>query len=206
MKVFHTGMMVGLAGVALVISTDEGRAEHKLCINDSTGATRVIEAPQRCRKAETAVVIPHEADGEKVKASSYVLPGSVASGGRLLTLNTENGDFSLSIACNYGGTDAGHNTTNWYANTLSVTAGSVTTFNNIKGEPLRVFNDLYYGGGGMDQVTPPSRPWTGVFTAKQGNAMSRFEVTVSDKNARGDCLVTLFSIGLGSVTISVPPP
>ena len=178
---------------------------NKLCINDSTGATRVIEVPDRCRKAETAVVIPHEADGEMVKASSYVLPGSVASGGRLLNLNTENGDFSLSIACNYGGTDAGHNTTNWYANTSSVTAGSVVIVDNIKGEPLRVFNDLYYGGGGMDQVTPPSRPWTGVFTAKQGNAMSRFEVTVSDKNAQGDCLVTLFSIGLGSVSVSALP-
>ena len=181
-------------------------AEHKLCVNDSTGATRVIEAPQRCRKAETTVVIPHEADGETVKATSHVLPGSVDSGGSILTLNTENEDLSFSIACNYGGTEAGHNTTNWYANTLSVTAGSVTTFNNIKGEPFQVFNDLYFGGGGMDIVTTPSRPWTGVFTAKQGNAMSRFEVTVSDKNAEGDCLVTLFSIGLGSVTISVPLP
>ena len=206
MNLFRAGTMSALVVSAIILTAPGASAEHKLCVNDSTGATRVIEAPERCRKAETGVVIPHEADGETVKASSYVMPGSVASGGSNLKLYTKNGQIRLSINCNYGGTLSINNAAYWAAENASVTAGSTSIFNNVEGQTFQAFNDLYYGGGSMDDATLPSRPWTGVFIARQGNAMSRFEVTVSDKNPRGDCLVTLFSVGLGSATVQVVSP
>ena len=206
MNLFRAGTVSALVVSAITLTAPGASAEHKLCVNDSTGATRVIEAPERCRKAETGVVIPHEADGETVKASSYVMPGSVASGGSNLKLYTKNGQVRLSINCNYGGTLSINNAAYWVAENASVTAGSTSIFNNVEGQTFQAFNDLYFGIGAMDAATVPARPWTGVFTAKQGNALSRFEVTVSDKNPRGDCLVTLFSIGLGGVTVYASPP
>jgi hypothetical protein len=188
------------ACIALALTAQEALAEHKLCVNDSTGATRVIEAPERCRKSETAVIIPHKADGETAKATSYTIPGS-GSGG-YMSVTTAAGGAQLHVPCNYGDSS---DYIGWFSFDSSITAGTVQVFNAIEGQPFQAFNDLRQGGGLMDISSVPVRPWSGVFTVRQGKALSRFELTMSNKNARGDCLVTLFSIGLGSVDIVQAP-
>jgi hypothetical protein len=100
------------------------------------------------------------------------------------------------LFCFENGTNIG-----WNAAGSSIKPGDVRTFNSISGEQTQAFNDLYYGGGVMDFAVVPQRPWSGVFVAKYGKSLSRFELTVSTANAAGDCLVTLFSIGLGSTRI-----
>lgn len=182
-----------VAALAITFSASEGSAEQKLCVS-STGATRVIETPARCRNIETAVNIPAAVKGETIETSSYLVPRT--GNGGYLDLFTADGGSQLSIYCTAGGNSSG-----WFAADPSVKAGEIKTFNAISGQPFQAFSDLYWGGGGMD-ATYATRPWTGVFTAKYGQSLSRFEVTVSEVNKRGDCLVTLFAIGLGRASIN----
>ena len=48
MNLFRAGTMSALVVSAIILTAPGASAEHKLCVNDSTGATRVIEAPERC--------------------------------------------------------------------------------------------------------------------------------------------------------------
>jgi hypothetical protein len=75
----------------------------------------------------------------------------------------------------------------------------------ISGKPFHAFNDLRCNGGGMNAADVAGRPWSGVFTYryKKTNTLSRFEVTLSE-TSNGDCLVTLFAVGLGSVALVKP--
>jgi hypothetical protein len=185
--------MATVAVLALAYSASQGSAEQRLCVS-STGATRVIAATERCRKIETTVVVPDPVQGETIKSSFYTIPGQ--GGGGYLSLYTADGSSELMLFCFENGTNIG-----WNAAGSSIKPGDVRTFNSISGEQTQAFNDLYYGGGVMDFAVVPQRPWSGVFVAKYGKSLSRFELTVSTANAAGDCLVTLFSIGLGSTRI-----
>ena len=182
----------GMAVLALGLSASEGSAEQKLCVS-STGATRVVETPEKCRKIETAVKIPEAVKGETIKSSSYRIPGSGAGG--YLSLTTADGMSELIINC-YPSTDV-----RWFANDPSITAGDVQIFNAISGQTFQAFNDLQWNAGSQDPAVVPARPWTGVFSARYGTSLTRFEVTVSEISPGGDCLITLFSIGLGTARI-----
>ena len=185
--------IASVAALTLAFSASEGSAENagqKLCVNSSTGATRVIDATESCRRAETTVKIPV---GKTTNTSSYIVPGS--GGGGYLSLSTADGGSELGIYC------APSNTVRWFATEPEVEAGDIQIFNAIAGQSFQAFNDLRTGGGAMDQAVVPPRPWTGVFTANYGKSLSRFEVTVSEINGRGDCLITVFSIGLGEAQI-----
>ena len=196
MKLLRCFAIAAVAFVAAGLSANEGRAEQKLCVNASTGASRVIDAAKRCSKAETAVVIPEAAKGETIVSSSYIVPNSFGS---YLSLITADAAAELSISCSI-------NQVTWYANDLSIAAGDVNIFNAISGKPFQAFHDLRFAGGAMDSADITERPWTGVFTYKHKKAMSRFEVTFSEINNRRDCLITLFSVGLGSATVVKPQP
>ena len=196
MKLLRCFAIAAVAFVAAGLSANEGRAEQKLCVNASTGASRVIDAAKRCSKAETAVVIPGAAKGETIVSSSYIVPNSFAHN---LSLITADNGAELGIHCSV-------NQVSWFAIDPSISAGDVNIFNAVSGKPFQAFHDLQYGAGGMDVADVRERPWTGVFTYKHKKAMSRFEVTFSEINNRGDCLITLFSIGLGSATVVKPQP
>ncbi len=177
--------------LALAFSASEGSAQQKLCVS-ATGATRVVDATESCRKIETTVKIPEAVQGETVKTSSYLIPGS--NNNNYLGLFTADGGSELDIYCRVP-------QVGWFATDPKVKAGDISIFNDISGQTFQAFNDLRYNGGSMDFAVVPSQPWTGTFIAKYGKSLSRFEVTVSQANPRGDCLVTVFSIGLGSAVI-----
>ena len=185
--------IASVAALTLAFSASEGSAENagqKLCVNSSTGATRVIDATESCRRAETTVKIPV---GKTTNTSSYIVPGS--GGGGYLSLSTADGSAALYLFC------APTTDVYWFALVPEIKAGDIQIFNAIEGQAFQAYNDLVFNGGSMDHAVVPARPWTGVFTAKYGKSLSRFEVTVSEINGRGDCLVTLFSIGLGEAQI-----
>ena len=187
-----SAIVLSMAG----LSAGDGRAEQKLCVNSSTGASRIIDVAKRCSKAETTVVIPGAANGETIVSSSYIVPNSPAN---YLSLVTADNGAQLIMFCSL-------DQTYWFAIDTAISAGDVNTFNAVSGKPFQAFHDLQYGGGGMDFADITERPWTGVFTYKRKKAMSRFEVTFSEINNRRDCLITLFSVGLGSATVVKRPP
>lgn len=190
---FRVTQITAFAALTLVTTAGDGSAEQKLCIS-STGATRVIESEERCRKIETTVTIPDAVEGETIKTSSYVVSGT--GGGGWLALSTADRGSSLYFFCRPGDSNIG-----WKAESFDAKPGDIRTFNDVAGQPFQAFSDLVYGTGIIDAAVVPPRPWTGVFTVKYGKSLSRFELTVSDANARGDCLVTVFSIGLGSAWV-----
>lgn len=196
MKLFRFLAVTAFACVMAGLSAHESRAEQKLCVNASTGASRVIDAETRCSKAETAVVIAGATKGETVVASSYIVANIP---NHYLSVITADNGAELNIYCS-------GNAVGWFALDPAVSAGDVNIFNAVSGQPFQAFRDLTYNGGFMDAAVVTERPWTGVFTYRNKQAMSRFEVTVSEVNKRRDCLVTLFSIGLASAKVvkSVP--
>lgn len=185
-----------LALLAAGLSAGEGRAEQKLCVNNANGSSRIIDAAERCSKAETAVVIAGATKGETVVASSYIV-ANIPS--HYLSVITADSGAELNIYCS-------GNAVGWFANDPAVSAGDVNIFNAVSGQPFQAFRDLTYNGGFMDAAVVTERPWTGVFTYRNKQAMSRFEVTVSEVNKRRDCLVTLFSIGLASAKVVKSAP
>lgn len=80
-----------------------------------------------------------------------------------------------------------------------MSAEDAKTFNVISGKPFQAFNDLRYNGGFLNLADLSERPWAGAFTYRNKKNLSRFEVTLSEVNANDDCLMTLFSTGLGLV-------
>ena len=191
---FRTSVIAAMAVLAIGLSASEGSAEQKLCVSP-TGATRVVETPEKCRRVETTVKIPEAEKGETIKTSSYVVSGTGAGG--VLQLSTADRGSTLFIWCNASGSyDAG-----WFASSPDVAAGDIVIINDVSGQAVQSFSDLAYNAGLQDNVTIPALPWTGTFTAKYGKSLSRFEVTVSNDNPQGNCLVTLFAIGFGSAYV-----
>jgi hypothetical protein len=126
-----------------------------------------------------------------------------------LQISIASGDAQFSITCNYG--SPGDNEAFWFALAPSVTPGSVQIINQTTQTTrtdLQSFNDLGYNLGGQDRAFPASMgqgtwPWTGTFTAIEGTAVSRFEVTVTGSST-GNCQVSLVAIGAGSVSVVHP--
>jgi hypothetical protein len=185
-----------------------------------TGATGAIgpQGPQGAQglagatgpRGATGGQGPQGPTGLGATAAVYTIPGTGGSaGGGYLYINTASGDAQLSISCNYG--FAGDNEAFWFSQVPSVTAGSVQIINLVTQTTrtdLQSFNDLAYNSGGQDRAFPASFgqgtwPWTGTFTAIEGTAVSRFEVTVTG-SPTGNCQVSLVAIGGGSVSVVHP--
>ena len=188
---FRATTIAAVAVLTMAFSASEALAQPKLCVS-STGGTRVIDASERCKKnIETTVEIPAAIEGETIKTSSYLIPSSNIN--NYLALLTADGSSELDIYCSVP-------TVGWSAVNPEIKAGDVNIFNDISGQNFQAFSDLRFNGGMMDLAEVPALPWTGVFKAKYGKNLSRFEVTVSRVAGR-NCLVTVFSIGLGNAIV-----
>jgi len=102
------------------------------------------------------------------------------------------------------------------ANDVSVTAGSVTIFNQADGSTLEFFTDLVNGGGAQDEAVPAhtNNGWSGVFTSNEGGTLTRWDVQVGvaaglgvgKKGATpsGDCQALIYGSGGGSSVLVTP--
>ncbi len=187
---FRVTTIAALAVLTMAFSATEGSAQQKLCVS-STGATRVIDATERCKKIETTVEIPEAVVGETIKTSSYLVPSYNPN--NYLGLYSADGGTVLNIYCSSP-------LVGWSAMKPEIQAGDISIFNDISGEQFQAFNDLQYNSGMQDHAVVPALPWTGTFTAKYGKSLTRYEVTVSRHNAR-NCLMTVFSVGFGNAII-----
>jgi len=150
---------------------------------------------------------PQGPAGPGLLGATFTIPGSGGSaGGGYLQLTTPNNHAALFLTCNYG--FPGDNEAFWFANSPSVTAGTVKIFNVVDGRTPQMFTDLQFGSGGQDRAFANSSfqgtwPYHAVFSAIEGTSVSRFDVTVFG-NGSGPCTVLLYSLNLGSASVIHP--
>ncbi|MCP3167809.1 hypothetical protein [Myxococcus qinghaiensis] len=139
--------------------------------------------------------------------TAYTIPGSGGMfGGGYLRLLPSSQRFELDVTCGYGfPTD---NEAFFFANSPSVTTGTVQTTVAIDGRALLTFNDLNYNSGGQDRAFADTWyqgqwPWHGVFTANDGGTLTRWDITVT-RTASGNCLAFVYTTGGGTGSIVHP--
>ena len=116
------------------------------------------------------------------------------------------GRFEFNIFCNYGG--PGAHGANWFADSPSVTAGSVTLIHRVTREPMTVFTDLAYNAGGQNSVVingsaSLTYPWHAVVMANDGGEVTRWDVTVTGSNT-GNCTAIVYGLDGGTSSILHP--
>jgi hypothetical protein len=200
-------LTAGCGGVVIGGSTgDEGSCGAGGAASSSSSATTGTGSSGTAVSSSSATTSTGTG-GDGGTAMVYTIPGTGGMwGGGYLVLDTANGDVSLNLTCNYGG--PGDDEAFFFANTPSVTAGSVLVTVDIQGYPPEKFDDLSYNSGGQDRAFGSTGyqgtwPWQGVFTTNEGGVLTQWTVTMNG-SATGDCTAVVDAIGGGTASVVQP--